>query len=218
MRVHLQIKAQDIQIPFDHQHLLTGTVHKWLGWNSEHGKLSLYSFSHLTGCKLEKNGFYLKTATSMFFSAHDSSLVKNLISGIMKDPSMFNGLSVTDITIEEDPDMTNRTLFFNASPILIKRKNNDKVEHIIFNDSKANDYLKETLISKMKRADLIDDTLRVMFDNSYLKAGTKKITYKEVENRCNWCPIIIEGKPESKLFAWNVGLGNSTGIGFGAIK
>jgi CRISPR/Cas system endoribonuclease Cas6 (RAMP superfamily) len=34
----------------------------------------------------------------------------------------------------------------------------------------------------------------------------------------NWCPIIIKGKPETKLFAWNVGLGNSTGIGFGAIK
>jgi CRISPR/Cas system endoribonuclease Cas6 (RAMP superfamily) len=29
--------------------------------------------------------------------------------------------------------------------------------------------------------------------------------------------VIIEGKPETKLFAWDVGIGNSTGIGFGAI-
>jgi CRISPR-associated endoribonuclease Cas6 len=44
------------------------------------------------------------------------------------------------------------------------------------------------------------------------------IIYKGIANKANWCPVIIKGRPETKLFAWNVGLGNSTGIGFGAIK
>jgi CRISPR-associated endoribonuclease Cas6 len=70
----------------------------------------------------------------------------------------------------------------------------------------------------MDQVGLLDDTIEISFDTSYINAGTKKITYKGVENKASWCPVIIKGKPETKLFAWNVGLGNSTGIGFGAIK
>jgi CRISPR-associated endoribonuclease Cas6 len=70
----------------------------------------------------------------------------------------------------------------------------------------------------MGKAGISDETLRIRFEVNYPKAGTKKITYNGVQNRASWCPVIIEGKPETKLFAWNVGLGNSTGIGFGAIK
>ena len=45
-----------------------------------------------------------------------------------------------------------------------------------------------------------------------------EFNYNGVENKASWCPVIVEGKPETKAFAWNVGLGNSTGIGLGAIK
>jgi CRISPR-associated endoribonuclease Cas6 len=70
----------------------------------------------------------------------------------------------------------------------------------------------------MKLAGLEDDTLEIQFDRENPRATTKLINYKEIKNRTNWCPVIIKGKPETKLFAWNVGIGNSTGIGFGAIK
>ena len=67
-----------------------------------------------------------------------------------------------------------------------------------------------------------DDTLKISFDQNYPGKRTKKLDYKHgnqiIQIRANWCPVIIEGKPETKQFAWNVGLGNSTGIGFGAIK
>ncbi|PKO99092.1 MAG: CRISPR-associated endoribonuclease Cas6 [Bacteroidetes bacterium HGW-Bacteroidetes-8] len=218
MRIHLKIKTANTLIPFNHQHLLTGTIHKWLGWNNEHGNLSLYSFSQLSGCSVTDNGFTFKSATSMFFSSHDSILIKTMISGIQKDADMFNGLTVTDIIMQDDPDMTSRNLFYVASPIFIKRRVGERDDHIIYNDSRANGCLKETLISKMEKIGLNDESLVIMFDDKYPKAGTKMIAYKEVENRCSWCPVIIEGKPETKLFAWNVGLGNSTGIGFGSIK
>ena len=70
----------------------------------------------------------------------------------------------------------------------------------------------------MKKVGLEDDRLEISFDLKYPKAGTKLIDYSGIKNRANWCPVIIKGKPETKLFAWNVGLGNSTGIGFGAIQ
>jgi CRISPR-associated endoribonuclease Cas6 len=141
-----------------------------------------------------------------------------LISGIKEDPSLFHGLTVQEIIIEEDPDLSEREFFQVASPIFIKRRANDRIEHISYEDTRSGEYLKETLQSKMKVAGIMDDTLDVRFDLCYTQRSTKLVTYKGVKNKVNWCPVIIKGKPETKLFAWNVGLGNSTGIGFGAIK
>jgi CRISPR-associated endoribonuclease Cas6 len=178
----------------------------------------LYSFSRLEGGKATPKGLEFEKGTSFLFSSHYPDLIKKMISGIQSDPSMFNGLAVSEIIIQEDPDFSGRNLFFSASPIFIKRKVEERVEHILFFDPRASDCLKETLQTKMKEAGITDDSLKIRFDETYPKAGTKKITYKGIENRANWCPVIIEGKPETKLFAWNVGVGNSTGIGFGAIK
>ena len=51
MRIHLKFKISNQTVPFDHQPLLVGAIHKWLGQNEEHGEISLYSFSRLEGGK-----------------------------------------------------------------------------------------------------------------------------------------------------------------------
>jgi CRISPR-associated endoribonuclease Cas6 len=218
MRIHLKIQAPNKIIPFDHQPLLTGTVHKWLGWNDEHGKVSLYSFSQLEGGKATPDGLRFERGTSFLFSSHNSDLIKKMVSGIQADPSLFYGLTVSEIIIQEDPDLTDRSLFFTASPVFIKRRVGDRINHIQFDNPLASSYLKETLQTKMNEAGIEDESFEIRFETTYPRAGTKKITYNGIQNRANWCPVIVEGKPETKLFAWNVGLGNSTGIGFGAIK
>jgi CRISPR-associated endoribonuclease Cas6 len=218
MRILLIIQATNKIIPFDHQPLLTGTIHKWLGWNDEHGKISLYSFSRLEAGKAIQTGLRFENGATFFFSSHNSDLIKRLISGVQSDPSMFHGLCVSEIIIQEDPNLSDRELFFVASPIFIKRKVGERVDHIEYNDPRSNSCLKETLQTKMNEAGITDESFDIRFETTYPNAGTKMITYNGVQNRANWCPVIIEGKPETKLFAWNVGLGNSTGIGFGAIK
>lgn len=218
MRIHLKIMAKGVTIPFDHQHLLTGTIHKWMGWNKEHGKVSLYVFSILDGAKATTAGLKFEKDSSFFISSYDEAIIKQIVAGIQLDPTMFKGLKVYEIIIQEDPDLSNRELFFAASPIFIKRKIEDKVEHIFYNDPRANEFLKETLETKMQEVGLVDETLEIRFATSYPRAGTKKITYNGIENKASWCPVFIKGKKETKLFAWKVGVGNSTGIGFGAIK
>ena len=218
MRIHLRIKTTSKIIPFDHQPLLTGVIHKWLGWNNEHGEVSLYSFSRLEGGKSTPNGLQLANETHFFISSYDPKLIKKWISGIQSDPTMFYGLTVSEVIIQQDPDLSERSLFQVASPIFLKRRVGDKIEHIVFDDDRADNCLKETLLTKMAKAGVVDETLEIRFEKSYPQAGTKKVTYNGVDNRASWCPVMIKGKPETKLFAWNVGLGNSTGIGFGAIK
>lgn len=218
MRLHLKIRTSQKIIPYDHQPLLTGTIHKWIGWNTEHGQISLYSFSQLEGGRAASTGFQFPDQTCLFFSAFKPDLIKKMIAGIRSDPSMFCGMTVSEIIIQDDPDLSDRELFFPASPIFIKRRNGDREDHILYKDSHAGDYLKETLLTRMAEAGLCDESLILRFEENCSNAGTKKITYKEVQNRASWCPVVIKGKAETKLFAWNVGLGNSTGIGFGAIK
>lgn len=218
MRIHLRIKKTDKLIPFNHQSKLTGVIHKWLGLNKEHGQLSLYSFSRFEGAIVTRQGIKFEKDITFFFSAHDPDLIKLIISGIQNDNTLFDGLEVFEIIIEEDPDLSNIELFLVASPILIKRRIEDKIVHITYWDSRASQFLKETLQHKMEMAGFIDDSFMIDFQTNYINATTKLIDYNGIKNRANWCPVIIKAKTETKQFAWNVGLGNSTGIGFGAIK
>ncbi len=218
MRIHFQINANSIIIPFNHQELLVGTIHKWLGWNDEHGKVSLYSFSSLSGGTATKEGLKLGMNTSLFFSAHNQQLIKRLLSGLRKNPEMFKGLIVEEVVIEEDPDLSNREIFYVGSPIFIKRMIDQHEDFIYFNNKSAGQYLEATLKTKLKEANLQCQEFSISFMTEYKNANTRKITYKGTDIKANICPVIIKGSQELKLFAWNVGLGNSTGIGFGAIK
>ena len=214
MRIHLKIKSQNCIIPFSHQHLLVGTIHKWLGWNQLHGNKALFSFSRIEKAKSTNEGLKLGETCSMNFSAHDNTVIKDLIRGIQTDPTMFNELKVSDIIIQENPDLSNQNYFLLGSPVFVKRNIADnKTKHFIFSEKETGELLKETLKTKMKLVDLFDDTLEIYFDPNFLNPQVKLIDYNGIKNRVNWCPVIINGKPETKLFAWNVGLGNSTGIG-----
>jgi CRISPR-associated endonuclease/helicase Cas3 len=77
---------------------------------------------------------------------------------------MFNGLEVREIFMQEDPDLSGKEIFFPGSPVLIKRKTGEKIDHILYNDPRAGSYLKETLLTKMEQVGLKDDTLEIGFD------------------------------------------------------
>ena len=218
MRIHLKIESTNHTIPFDHQPLLVGTIHKWLGLNNEHGEVSLYSFSRIEGGRAMNSELKFDRDATFFISSHDIELIKKLVWGIQQDKTMFCGLTVKEIVLEQDPDLSDRELFFVGSPIFIKRHFDEVTEHILYTDERAPQFLKETLQTKMQLAGLEDDDFEIHFDTTYTRAELKLINYKGISNKANWCPVVINGSPETKLFAWNVGLGNSTGIGFGAIK
>ncbi len=219
MRLYLKLTKNKEIIPFNYQSYLTGTIHKWLGVGNElHDGLSLYSFSWLQNVEATKRGINLTSNSYFFISAYNDSVIKALVRGIMQDPFVCFGAYVSDVQITEEPQFSNHVVFPVASPVFVKRRFDNEEKHISYNDSRCNAFLTETLQKKLKAANLQADNVNVSFDTSYPSAGTKIIRYKEISNRVNICPVIIEGTPEQIAFAWNVGVGNSTGIGFGALK
>jgi CRISPR-associated endoribonuclease Cas6 len=218
MRIYLQLTKNKELIPFNYQPSLTGALHKWMGRdNYEHGKVSLYSFSWLQNVDTTKEGINLNRGSNFFISAYDEMLIKTLMKGILADPLVCYGSSVASINVQETPVFSAVQRFSIASPVFIQRFDEEKNSHIIYSDEKASVYLTETMQRKLALAGLPTDNVSVSFDLTYHQPRTKVVTYKGIGNRANICPVIVEGTPQQVGFAWKVGVGNSTGIGFGAL-
>ena len=218
MRIYLRITNNKEPVPFNYQQYLTGAFHKWLGKNKQHDKLSLYSFSFLQGGKSDNGCLSFNNGSVWFISSWNIDLIKKLINGIKADPTIAFGMEAFEIILEEDPDLSKKEVFEVGSPVFVKRTIENKEKHYIFDDPETEILLTETLRNKLKTAQMEDETLKVSFVTDYLSAKTKLYDYNGIKNRANLCPVRIIGKPETKAFAWNVGIGNSTGIGFGSLK
>lgn len=219
MRLYLKLTKNKEIIPFNYLHLLTGAIHKWIGEkNREHGDVSLYSFSWLQKVNTNKKGITLTSDSYFFISTFKDDLLKAILKRILEDPTVFYGSEVYDAQIMETPEFGTKQLFLIASPIFIKRRFDDKQKHIVFYDELSGKYMTETMSKKMAVAGLSSEGFSIEFDKNYSSPKTKLCHYKEIENKANVCPVIIEGTTEQIAFAWNVGVGNSTGIGFGSLK
>lgn len=220
MRIIISLSPNISIVPFDHIPYLTGAVHKWIGQNNAvHGSISHHSFSWLKGARKGNGGLYFPRGASFFISAHDEDLVKRIVSGAIDQPELFAGMRVLEIKLQNTPLFERGEEFFSvASPVLIKKKELDRVKHCLFNDPEANEFLTQSMHKKMSLAGINPDGMCISFDPDYRSAHTKLVNYNGIMNRASVCPVIVKGTPEQIAFAWNVGIGNSTGIGFGALN
>ncbi|MGE5681789.1 MAG: CRISPR-associated endoribonuclease Cas6 [Bacillota bacterium] len=217
MRLNLCITPNNETVPFNYQQFLIGAFHKWMGRNSIHDKISLYSFSWLQKAEMTKKGLEFPRGSSWFISFWKPDFGKRLIESIMEDPEICYGMRVTEIQMQDDPEFGNKEKFKLASPVLIRKYDQYKrAVHLTYECEEADHYMKETLLKKMKIANL-NYEVNLHFDKEFQGSRTKLIEIKGINNRVSFCPVIIEGDPEAIKFAWNVGLGHSTGCGFGAI-
>ena len=217
MRLHFLLSPNTQTVPFDYQHYLIGTFHKWMGWNNIHDEISLYSLSWLQGGKMVKNGFVFPNGARWFISFWDEEIGKQLIMNAMKNPDVCCGMNVEEIQIQETPKFCERERFAASSPIFIRKYDeNRKAVHLTYKDNDADDYLTETLNKKLKTAKL-NFIVKVGFDKTFYAPKTKLVKINGINSRANFCPVIVEGDPEAVRFAWNVGIGHSTGCGFGSL-
>lgn len=218
MRIYLKLSQNKEIVPFEHLPKLVGTMHKWLGKNDVHDQLSFYSFSWLRGGRgLGKTGLVFPDGAEWFISGYDTDLVKKAVSGILDDPQVAFGMKVVEITLRETPEYESGHRFYLGSPILVKRNQENRQKHFTFDDVETDTILTETFHFKLSKAGLPVSGAAVRFDRGHHTAKTKLSTYRGIQNKVNYCPVIIEGSPEQIGFAWDVGVGNSTGIGFGSL-
>lgn len=219
MRLILKLSKNKELIPYNYQPKLVSCIHKWLGRdNEEHGKLSLYSFSWLNQLNANNHGLNASPETNWFISFYDKTQIKKLVVGIQEDPYVLSGMEVKEAIIQETPEFSVEERFSVANPVFVKRHlENNRIKFYYHDDVEAGEQLTHTLTKKLETAGLDATGVKVGFDQSYPKPKTKGYEYNGIFNKGSICPVIVKGTPEQVGFAWNVGVGNSTGIGFGAL-
>lgn len=219
MRIYLKLTKNNELIPFNYQQLLTGTIHKWLGKNNDiHGNSGKFCFSWLQNTTALKDGLNLSYNAYFFISALDENIIKRIIKGIIEDAYMFCGIKVKDVQIVSTPVFGSSTRFILASPVLLKWKDGNFVRHVTINNKDFEEVLNLNFRNKLQRAGISDTDFKISLDPDIHCRKTKMVVYKGIENKASLTPIIIKGSQEQIAYAWCVGIGNSTGIGFGALK
>ncbi|MEM7658039.1 MAG: CRISPR-associated endoribonuclease Cas6 [Bacteroidota bacterium] len=219
MRIHVHLTPNREVVPFNYQPHLAGAFHKWLGVNDYHDDLSLYSLSWLSRGRIKAGkGLDFSRGCSFFISTPEVAILKAIVGGIQRDPQVAFGMAVREVVLQPTPDFGGEQTFFLQSPVLIKRQLEKRTQFYFPQDQEADQLLTETLQHKLQKAGMEDAEISVGFDRSYPKIKTKVATYKGIDNKGTFCPVHISGDPRAVAFAWEVGIGNSTGIGFGALK
>lgn len=220
MRIQIHLSANDRRrlVPFNYHEKLVGAFHRWLGENSIHDDLSLYSVSWLGPGKVRSGALDFPHGTHFYISAPNRELLADLIEGVHQGQEVAYGMQVEALTLYPTPAFGDRQLFYTQSPILIKRRGEDGRQHFYYhNDDEAGNLMTETLQRKLGQLSLPTD-VRVDFDRSYSRPRIKMATYRGIKNKASECPVMVQGHPDAVATAWDVGIGNSTGIGFGALK
>jgi CRISPR-associated endoribonuclease Cas6 len=216
MRLHLRLQSHNVQLSFDYQHELVRSFHRWLPDNDIHDDISLYSLSWLGGAKAHNGSLHFPQGATWFISFHDERIAKHLLVGMLRNPATTFGMRVGDVQIQEEPDFGAESRFILGSPVLAKHFDGTSILHKTYADQDVDDILTHTLQSKLRSVGLSDD-VHVQFDRTYPNAKTKLVTIKNIKNRASMCPVIVKGAPEAVSFAWSVGIGHCTGVGFGAV-
>lgn len=219
MRIYLKLSKNNKVVPYNYQELLTSVIHKWIGSDNEHhGQPGQFSFSWIQNTKSTKKGLNLQDGAYFFISSLNDKLIKEIINGVLEEPEMFCGVRVTDVQIKNTPKFYNVQRFLMASPVLIKVKEEEAIRHVTVEDDDFDEKLTISFKNKLDKAGISSHEASIQLDPDSSFRSTKLIDYKGVKNRASLAPIIICGNKEQIEYAWSMGIGNSTGIGFGALK
>lgn len=222
MRIQLQLSPNTEPVPFNHLHQLTGAIHKWLGQNTAHDGLSLYSFGWLRGGQPRPQTLYFPDGASWNISFFDDELARQLIKGILEEPTLAYGMSIQQVREVTPPTFEKQHVFpTDGSAVVARRKREDgSREYLLWDSLAANEILTNLLRKKLEVAGFTGEHLnaRVAFDRAYARPRARMATIKGIKHKGSECPIIVEGTPEAIHFAWLVGVGDLTGSGFGALR
>lgn len=190
----LKIIVENFKFEKNYFTKLLGFIHKSFGQNTIHDTISLYSYSNIYN-------------NSFFFNSYDKELQKKLIDGILKDNNIFDNCNVIKILQEED---IIREVYKSYSPFFIKNNLN---QHLIYKD--AEQFAKKIILKKMQIANFKSNDFNIEFINF---KQTKLIKIHDINNRCFISDVVIHADNETHKFIKQVGIGNSTGCGFGYIN
>ena len=218
-RIKLIFEGNGVALKGSIQHLPAGFVHGLLGHNEYHDSFSNYAISPIIGSHYDKESglivfdehpyIFVSSPNEKFMCelAMQISKAFNAYMGAMKLSSIFE----TNFHVHEDYDIA-----LTVGPILLKTKG-DKI--VTFQDDNFEEILTNNCIQKLIKNGMDEGkakTLKISLINKD-KAKIKKVFVHKVTNITSQVMLRISGDREARRMIYEMGLGKSTGCGFGTV-
>lgn len=213
-------------IPVSNQKEVNSYIHRCIGENNSfHDGFSDYCISSLQGGKLniKTNMLEFEERPYILFTISQESknydIYNKLLRGVYNKKNKLFDMCYHVVTMYDYKLAPEYDKIFMASPILLKKydKENKKTIKITCKDDGFIELLKANCILKLKHAGIEDETFDIVLRNPE-KAKKKIIMVGDVFNPCTMASFFIYGKKETREALYLMGLGNSTGSGFGMLK
>lgn len=209
-------------IPVSNQKELNSYIHRCVGKNNKfHDAFSNFCISSLQGGKLntKTNTLEFNDNPYILMTAYEGNkeFVKLFLKGAEnKENTLFGMHSINEEFLNYKPNEY-YDLVYMASPVLLKARNNGEEIKMTFKDKGFIENLKANCLKKLEHVGIKDESFNIEIHNIE-KAKVKKIMVGDIFNICTQCSFIVRGKKETRDMLYNLGIGNSTGSGFGMIK
>jgi len=222
MRIKINFSKNTSDVPVHNQSILNSYIHKCLGANNEyHDAKNNYCISHLYGGKLnpDKQTLSFKDGGYITISSLDTNFINKLLIGIINNPMLTNGMTFAGVDHINEKFVDGWNFFATLSPFIIKN-NSDKKNYsfLTIHDKGFEQEVKNYLINKLKKIDasldLSDFDVKIPTNNSH---KVKSVLVKNVINKANQCHISIHSNKKVAELLYNIGIGQSTGSGFGTV-
>lgn len=228
MIIKVYFQKPNRTIRFDEQYNVRGFVYNMLGDKASkyHDKFSPFSVSFVQGGKMkqDKSGIIFEENPYIQISTTHNEIYEDFIESIENaiDNKTANLCGLYPIRYEDYLDFKcNKTfdVIKTISPILLKkdwykggekRKINCKDENWLYE-------LNKNCKEKLQHEGIEDNSFKIVIGNKDAMR-TKMITIGGVFNPCTDGVMTVYGKENTRRKLYELGLGHSTGIGFGAIK
>lgn len=219
MRLKIVFKGDNVVIPSNTQHLVNSYIHKCLGRNNEyHDAKSNYSVSTLQNGILDVDNHTITVDGEVYIvvSSLDSEFNNKLIVGALSNNTFYPGITLHSFMPIEEKFHNGWNYFRTLTPMLIKGQG--RGEYITISNTEKEEFtaiVKNHLLRKLSK---VDSTLDLSnFDIRIIWCYERTVWVKNVRNQANLCQIDIHTNKRVAETLYNLGIGQSTGSGFGTI-
>ena len=217
-RLRINLTLPTSEVPVNNQHFLNGFIHESFGKaNPYHDSFSNYSISSLQGGKLndDKKTLNFHTETPHFFVSGDDEFLMFAVNAFIKTQASIFGMKFDSIG-SFDGFKLNKYFddIVTISPIIVKNQDKRK---ITVQDEEFLECLMLNCQKKLAHLGIDDTSFKLEIINPH-KAKAKCVWVGDTFNPCSNVRLRVYGQPKTRETLYNMGLGGSTGSGFGSIK
>lgn len=223
MRIRIKFNGKNGNVPFSTQASVNSYIHDCLGRNNGfHDKASDYSLTSLQGgCINEaRSGLRFEDDAFIIVSSQNADFMGRLIMGVMKHRQFAYGMTLSDIEHMEEDMHDGWNHLTTITPILLKRGYEQKgpQDYWKVGDEGYAEHLRSHLVNKLSKMDPTLDLngLEIIVPERPFNR-VKKIMVKNVPNFASNCWVSIKCSKKVATMVYHLGLGQSTGSGFGTV-